>query len=162
MASNELERPLSALSISSSSKSADLDWNYHSSSASASAPVTPSPRRRHVELPNVDGTPLARLNGTRRPLADLLKLHHAHKDVDGHSCFQALHLTEEEETRLREALDNWVNSEDDDRSFHTLHDSDDTSSPLEQRTRSSTVNGHDNVLSEQWDTQDAKKGTENA
>jgi len=176
MASNELERPLSALSISSSSKSADLDWNYHSSSASA--PVTPSPRRRHVELPNVDGTPLARLNGTRRPLADLLRLHHAHKDADGH-CFQALHLTEEEETRLREALDNWVssyvlyvhlrcsdgaqvNSEDDDRSFHTLHDSDDTNSPLEQRTRSSTVNGHDNVLSEQWDVQDAKKATENA
>lgn len=112
MASTELERPLSALSISSSSKSADLDWDHHSSSASASAsaPVTPSPRRLRVELPNVDGTPLARLNGARRPLADLLRLHHAHKDTNGHSCFDGLHLTEEEETRLREALDNWVSS----------------------------------------------------
>lgn len=105
MASTELERPLSSLSVTSSSKSADLDWNYLSSSASASAPVTPSPRRRHVELPNVDGTPLARPNGSGRPLADLLRLHHAHKDT---SCFDGLRLTEEEEIRLREALNNWV------------------------------------------------------
>ena len=55
-----------------------------------------------------------------------------------------------------------VNSEDDDRSFHTLHDSDDACSPREQRTRSSTVNGHDSVLSEQLDVQNPQKGTENA
>jgi hypothetical protein len=55
-----------------------------------------------------------------------------------------------------------VNSEDDDHSFHILHDSDDASTTREQRTRSSTVNGHDNALMEQRDAQNAQKGTENA
>lgn len=111
MASTDLERPLSALSVSSSSKSADLDWDRQSSTASASLPVTPSPRRRRVELPEVEGTPMARLGGTHRPIADLLRLHHDEKAEGGGNTFENLHLTEEEETRLREALDNWVRTD---------------------------------------------------
>lgn len=178
MATTELERPLSALSISSSSKSTDLDWDHQSSNASVSVPVTPSPRRRHLELPDVEGTPLARLRASHRPLADLLRLHRDEKDEGVHG-FESLHLTEEEEGRLREALDNWVsssqsntqcrtlialqvNGEDDDCSFHTLNDSDDGSSPRESRTRSTTLNGDDASLRERHTLDHAPKETENA
>ncbi|KAF8315347.1 hypothetical protein DL93DRAFT_2166722 [Clavulina sp. PMI_390] len=164
MASSDLERPLSALSISSSTKStSDLDWDRQSSTASVSAPVTPSPRRRHVELPDVEGTPLARTQNTRRPLADLIRLHRDGKDSA--NGFESLHLTGEEESRLREALNNWVNGDDDDRSFHTLHDdddSDDASSPRESRTRSTTLNGDESILRELEDAKNTPKDNANA
>ena len=92
---SDLERPLSALSVSSSTKS-DLDWDR--STSGGPPPVTPSPRRRRIELPPTEGTPIA---NRPRSLADLLRLHAEKGNED-------INLTAEEERRLREALDNWV------------------------------------------------------
>jgi len=103
-----LERPVSALSASSTKS--DMDWNRSNGAISAvatTATPSPSPRRRRVDLPP-EGTPVP---NRQRSLAQLLRIH-AEKGLG-----EEIVICPEEERRLKEALDNWVNSADDDTSF---------------------------------------------
>jgi len=76
-----------------------------------------------------------------RSLADLLRLHAEKGNED-------INLTAEEERRLREALDNWVNGEDDDASFKHLTSPDSSSDEEGARTRLSRSRSNTLVGSE--------------